>query len=264
MRASPKIPFVALSGKLGRPVLILPSLVTVGSLFAGFLSIISAIKGNYELSVKYIALSFILDGLDGRVARKFNAISSFGKEFDSLCDLVAFGVAPSLLIWSWAFSAEMDELGVLASFLFIAGGAIRLARFNISATTEAKSYFIGLPIPAAACCLASLVYAYPKESPTFLISVLVLIYVTALALCMVSTFKYESFKKFRVKGIDPMLLVLCLSILVTLVWKFDRVSIPIILLIYALSGPFTHFRSHADGELIEHDPDEEDDRIEVH
>lgn len=261
MRSMPGV----LSSRIGRPVLILPSLVTVGSLFAGFMAIISAIKGNYELAVKYIALSFILDGLDGRVARKFNATSSFGREFDSLCDLVAFGVAPSILVWAWAFKPEMDELGVLASFLFVAGGAIRLARFNISATSEAKSYFTGLPIPAAASCLASLVYAYPKEGPTFVVSVLVLIYVTALALCMVSTFRYESFKKFRVTGIDPMLLVLALSILVTLVWKFDRVSIPIILLIYALSGPFSHFRTRIEDEINEDtEPDFEEESQEIH
>ncbi len=255
-----------LSSKIGRPVLILPSLVTIGSLFAGFLAIITAIKGNYELAVKYIALSFILDGLDGRVARKFNATSSFGREFDSLCDLVAFGVAPSLIVWSWAFSAEMDELGVLASFLFVAGGAIRLARFNVSTTSEAKSYFVGLPIPAAACCLATLVYAYPKESPTFVVSGLVLIYVTCLALCMVSTFRYESFKKFRISGIDPVILVLCLCVLVTLVWKFDRVSMPIILFIYALSGPFTYLKEGSQKEeyIEDLEAEYEDDSLEIH
>jgi len=255
MRATPG----AFSAKIGRSVLILPSLVTVGSLFAGFLAIISAIKGNHELAVKYIGMSFILDGLDGRVARKFNATSSFGREFDSLCDLVAFGVAPSILVWAWAFSAEMDELGVLASFLFVAGGAIRLARFNISTTGEAKSYFTGLPIPAAASCLASLVYAYPKEGPTFFVSVLVLVYVTALALCMVSTFKYQSFKKFRIDGIDPIYLILSLSILVTLVWKFDRVSIPILLFSYALSGPLLFFKSKT--ELAPSNDEEEAEEV---
>lgn len=253
-----------LSRNLGRSVLILPSLITVGSLFAGFLSLISSIRGNYDLSVKYIALSFILDGLDGRVARKFNATSSFGREFDSLCDLVAFGVAPAILAWAWAFSAEMDELGVLASFLFVAGGAIRLARFNVTTTAEASTYFTGLPIPAAASCLAALVYAYPKATPTFAVSSMILIYVIALALFMVSTFPYQSFKKFKIHGIDPIFLILGLSILVTLVWKFDRVSIPIILFLYACSGPFLYFKFKVDENDLMEDDESEEHAQEIH
>lgn len=251
------------TGKI-RPVLILPSLITVSSLFAGFMSIICSIKGNYELSVKYIALSFILDGLDGRVARKFNATSPFGMEFDSLCDLVAFGVAPSILVWAWAFSSDLDEFGVLASFLFVAGGAIRLARFNVSTAGESKSYFVGLPIPAAASCLASLVYAYPNERPSVFFASLIVLYVIGLSFLMVSTYKFESFKKFKISGVDPIVLLLFLCVVVGLIWKFDRVSLFILLLVYALSGPFLSLRGGRYSEVGKEGAEEEMESVANH
>lgn len=212
---------------------LVPSLITVTSLFSGYLSIISSIKGNYDHAIKYILLAAILDALDGGVARKLNAASDFGKEFDSLCDLVAFGVAPAVLIWEWCLKSAFNEFGVLATFLFIAGGATRLARYNVTSTSEPKSYFIGLPIPAAAGCLSSVVYGFPEGISDFL-SGIILIYTIALGGLMVSTFKFPSIKRLRVSQIDPRKFFLLLSFLVALIWVFDRLSIFLAFLSYVI------------------------------
>jgi CDP-diacylglycerol--serine O-phosphatidyltransferase len=230
-----------MSQSLQTRAFILPSLITVIGLFSGFLSIISSIKGNYEMSVKYIALAFVFDGLDGRVARKLNAASPFGREFDSLCDLVAFGVAPAILIWEWMFRATFDEFGVLVAFLFIAAGATRLARFNIATTSEPKSYFQGLPVPAAAAGLASLVYSFPLIDHSMFISVLVLVYMVFLSGLMVSTFRFTSFKRLSIKDVDHRKVLLGLSLLVACIWKFDRVAVFLVLFIYILSAPYMYF-----------------------
>lgn len=230
-----------MSQSLQTRAFILPSLITVIGLFSGFLSIISSIKGNYEMSVKYIALAFVFDGLDGRVARKLNAASPFGREFDSLCDLVAFGVAPAILLWEWMFRSTFDEFGVLVAFLFIAAAATRLARFNISTSNEPKSYFQGLPVPAAAAGLASLVYSFPKLDHNMYIAVLVLVYMVFLAGLMVSTFRFTSFKRLSIKDVDHRKVLLGLSLLVACIWKFDRVALFLVLFIYILSAPCMYF-----------------------
>lgn len=232
---------VRMTKTLKNRAFILPSLITVISLFAGFLSIISSIKGNYELSVRYIALAFIFDGLDGRVARKLNAASPFGREFDSLCDLVAFGVAPAILVWEWMFRSTFDEFGVLVSFLFVAAGATRLARFNIRTASEPKSYFEGLPVPAAAAGIATLVYSIPKVEPSSFYALILSVYVVLLSILMVSTFKFTSFKRLSISDVDNRKVLVGLSLLVALVWKFDRGAAFFIMLAYILSAPFLFF-----------------------
>ncbi|HMO17140.1 MAG TPA: CDP-diacylglycerol--serine O-phosphatidyltransferase [Oligoflexia bacterium] len=231
------MPRVILSERLQARAFVLPCLITVTGLFAGFLSVISTIKGNYEMAVKYIAIAIIFDGLDGRVARKLNAASPFGREFDSLCDLVAFGVAPALLIWHWLFRERLGDLGVLAVFLFVAAAATRLARFNIRTTLEPKTYFEGLPVPAAAAGLASLAYAFPVVGESNFLAVLVLIFVTLLSGLMVSTFKFTSFKRLSVKEGDNRKLLLGFSFLVATLWLFDRVALFGVMLAYIASGP---------------------------
>ncbi len=235
-----------LSPKLAERAFLIPALITVTGLFAGFVSIICSINLNFEQAVKWIALAFILDGLDGNVARKLNAASPFGREFDSLCDLVAFGVSPAIMIWSWTFKGEFEELGVLISFLFVAAGATRLARFNIITTSEPKSYFIGMPIPGAAACLASLVYAYPVQNigsslSTSFYTSLIMAYMVLLSALMVSTIKFESFKRVNLNKFDPKWVLLGLCIFVAIVWKFHRVSLLLILTGYAFSGPIGYF-----------------------
>lgn len=220
-----------------RPIMerayLLPSLMTVSSLFAGYLSIISSIKGNYEHSINYIVLAFFLDGLDGGLARKLNAASDFGKEFDSLCDLVAFGVAPAILVWEWAFKIHFDEASILSSFLFVAGSATRLARFNVISTSEPKSYFVGLPTPAAAACLISVVYAFPEGLSKFSTSI-VMIYAILIGGLMVSTFKFPSIKRFSVSKVDPRKVFLALAAVVAIAWAFNRLSVLLIFMGYIL------------------------------
>lgn len=221
---------------------IAPAFVTVISLFAGFLSIISSIKGNYELAVRYIAISFIFDGLDGRVARKLNAASPFGREFDSLCDAVAFGVAPAILIWTWAFRDSYDELGVLLAFIFVAAAVIRLARFNIRSSNEVKSYFEGLPVPAAAACLSALVYSFPLVPSSNFYIILCSFLFFILSALMVSTIKFNSFKRLSIKHVDQRLILLFISLSVAFVWLFDRGGVFILMFAYVLSGPLMMIR----------------------
>ena len=134
---------------LKRGVYILPNLVTTGSLFAGFYGIVATMNGNYNLAAWFILISAIFDGLDGKVARLTGTTSRFGVEYDSLADLVAFGVAPGLLMYAWALK-PFGKLGWLAAFLYVVCGALRLARFNVQVDTVESKRFVGLPIPAAA------------------------------------------------------------------------------------------------------------------
>jgi len=214
---------------------LLPSLLTVSSLFAGYLSIVSSIKGEYVISIYYILAAFFLDGLDGGLARKLNVASDFGREFDSLCDLVAFGVAPAILVWQWSHQTSFNEFAVLVSFIFVAGGAIRLARFNVTTTVEPKSYFIGLPIPAAAASLSSVVYAFPNGMSDFWV-IFVLLYTALLGGIMVSTFRFPSIKKMRFDKANSRKLFLYLSGAVALAWKFHSHSVFIIMMCYICIG----------------------------
>jgi CDP-diacylglycerol--serine O-phosphatidyltransferase len=138
-----------------RGVYLLPNLLTTAALFAGFYSIVSAMKGHFDTAAIAIFIALIADGLDGRVARMTNTQTDFGAQYDSLSDMVAFGVAPALVIYSWSLST-LGKLGWLAAFLFTAGVALRLARFNTQLSD--KRYFQGLPCPAAAAMLASVVW----------------------------------------------------------------------------------------------------------
>ncbi len=179
---------------LRRGVFLLPNLLTTGGLFSGFYSIVATMNGNYLVAAWFILIAAIFDGLDGKVARLTNTTSKFGVEYDSLCDLVAFGVAPGLMMYAWALK-PFGKMGWLAAFLYVVCGALRLARFNVQITTVESKRFVGLPIPAAAWMAASLVIFFHHMGGTGTIkkvSVLLLIYV--LAGLMVSSFRYYAFK----------------------------------------------------------------------
>ena len=141
---------------LRRGVYLLPNLLTTGGLFAGFYSIVATMNGNYLVAGWFVLIAAVFDGLDGKVARMTNTTSKFGVEYDSLADLVAFGVAPGLMMYAWALK-PFGKLGWLAAFLYVVCGALRLARFNVQITTVESKRFVGLPIPAAAGMAASLV-----------------------------------------------------------------------------------------------------------
>jgi len=179
---------------LRRGVFLLPNLLTTGGLFSGFYSIVATMNGDYLLAAWFVLIAAIFDGLDGKVARMTNTTSKFGVEYDSLADLVAFGVAPGLMMYSWALK-PFGKFGWLAAFLYVVCGALRLARFNVQINTVESKRFVGLPIPAAAGMAASLVIFFFHMGGTGEIkkvSVLLLIYV--LAALMVSNIRYYAFK----------------------------------------------------------------------
>ncbi|MFN8388699.1 MAG: CDP-diacylglycerol--serine O-phosphatidyltransferase [Bdellovibrionota bacterium] len=222
--------------KLHGKVFLVPSSVTVVGIFCGFLAIISAIKLNFEYATKCIGLAIILDGIDGRVARRLNATSAFGKEFDSLSDLIAFGVAPAVLFYCWAFGASADEIGVLACFVYVVSAAARLARFNVETTGDPKSHFVGLPSPGAAAAIASVVYAYPAPVENDWAVGFLLIYMVVVGFMMVSTVPFFSVKKIKFTRDQQKVYLIALALFVALAWKYNRLVILLISVSYALSG----------------------------
>jgi len=225
--------------RLRKGIYILPNLFTTASLFMGFYSIIASIQGKYFLAAIAILVSLVFDGVDGRIARITNTTSKFGAEYDSLADLIAFGVAPSLLAYTWAMFFD-GKLGWMAGFLFLACGALRLARFNIQIGLIDSKYFNGLPIPAAACVIATTVIFFDHigfegtfHNPYYSILILVVI----LALLMVSNIKYYSFKKMNLRSRIPFkILLIAIGIFLILYYKPEIMAF-VIILGYAISGP---------------------------
>ncbi len=187
------------SGKrLGMYVYILPNLVTIANLFSGFYSILATFQQEYKIAAIAIVVASIFDQLDGRLARLTRATSKFGAELDSLCDVVSFGVAPGMLMYLWALQ-PFGRLGLMASFLFAACGALRLARFNVQVGVVEKNYFQGLPIPMAAGIIASAYLAFDDMGWNPKGNIALLLITILLAFVMVSNFRYRSFKDIDLK-----------------------------------------------------------------
>jgi CDP-diacylglycerol--serine O-phosphatidyltransferase len=221
--------------RLSMHIYILPNLVTTGNLFCGFFAIISAIKGEFTTAAYAIVAASIFDLLDGRLARLTRSTSKFGAEYDSLCDLCSFGMAPALLMHQWALY-PFGRIGWLACFLFVTCGALRLARFNVQVNIIEKSYFQGLPIPMAAGIVASSVLAFtdlginPTANPGLLAMAFLLAFV------MVSTFRYRSFKDLDLKERLPFrYLVLGVGIFTAVALR-PEVNMFILFLTYAVLG----------------------------
>ena len=229
-------------------IYILPNLITSVSLFGGFYSIIASIQGRFEAAATAIIISAICDGLDGRVARFTGTTSDFGTEYDSLSDLVAFGVAPAVLSYLWALR-PFGRLGWLAAFMFAICGALRLARFNVEKTKIKSPFFKGLPIPSAACFIASLILftgSFPGFAERRDVIIIVMIY--GLSFLMVSSLKYPSFKEFHLKHQKPFnVLVTSILILLMIAYK-PKILLFLILLTYVCSGPvittIRHYKKH--------------------
>ncbi len=231
-------------------IYLLPNLVTTAALFSGFFAILSAMNGQFEKACIAVFVAMILDGLDGRVARLTNTASEFGEQYDSLSDLVSFGLAPALVIYQWSLifmretSVSWGKLGWMAAFIYVACAALRLARFNSQINEVDKRYFIGLPSPASAAIVVGLVWMFHDlgfEGNTLQIPAL---FITIVAgLLMVSNIKYNSFKDFDLKSKVPHLSIL----VVVLIFALVQVAPPIVLFcvfsIYALSGPFNWLRT---------------------
>ncbi|HKH74914.1 MAG TPA: CDP-diacylglycerol--serine O-phosphatidyltransferase [Vicinamibacterales bacterium] len=178
-----------------RGVYLLPSMFTMANLFCGYACIVHSMRGELSTAALFIGFAFVLDMLDGRIARMTGTTSAFGLEFDSLADVVSFGVAPAILSFQWGLQ-PLGRIGWAAGFLFVAAAAVRLARFNIQSGSQDKRYFVGMPSPAAACVPAATVFAYPQgfQSAAHAIAVLAMVIIPALT--MVSTIRFRSFKTF--------------------------------------------------------------------
>jgi len=225
--------------RIKKGIYILPNLFTTASLFMGFYSIIASIQGKFYPAAIAIIISLVFDGLDGRVARMTNTTSRFGAEYDSLADLIAFGVAPSLLAYLWAMSFD-GKPGWMAGFLFVACGALRLARYNIQIGIIDSKVFNGLPIPAAAAVIATTVIFFDHiglegtlSDPYYIFLILVVI----LSLLMVSSIKYYSFKNMNLHARIPFKLLLAAIGIFLVFYLKPEIMAFIIMVGYALSGP---------------------------
>ena len=263
-------------GRLRRGIYILPSLFTVGTLICGYYAILSTLKGTqmlaagigaglslvaFDTAAKAIGWAILFDGLDGRIARLTNSTSDFGREFDSLADVITFGVAPAFLAYAWGVRAldevygtqlvqHLRQVGWIVTFAYVICGAARLARFNIDTVKPSsdRRHFIGLPIPAAAGVIASLVHwaKYPVNDWVFGIAWLGIIAV--LAPLMVSRVRYYSFKAVDLRRRRPYVAIIVLGLVVWAIWAFSEQVLVTLALTYLLSGPIarltSRFRPH--------------------
>jgi len=226
-----------------RSIYLLPNLFTTAALFAGFYSIVQAMGGHFEQAAEAIFIAMVMDGLDGRVARLTRTESAFGAEYDSLSDMVSFGVAPALVLYVWALK-PMGKLGWIAAFIYCAGAALRLARFNTKLDESDKRYFQGLPSPAAAALLAGLVWvAYSNgiSGTDILFNVIQIKWVawvtTVLAgLTMVSDLRYFSGKDFNLRRSVPFVVILLIVLAFVLVSYSPPEVLFALCVSYSLSG----------------------------
>lgn len=219
-----------------RSIYLLPNLFTTGALFAGFYAIVQAMNGKFEFAAVAIFIAMILDGLDGRVARMTHTQSEFGAEYDSLSDMVSFGVAPSLLMYEWAFR-NMGKIGWFAAFIYCAGTALRLARFNTNIDVIDKRYFQGLPSPAAAALVAGFVWVMGDFDFTGQELRWYAAAITVFAgLSMVSNVRFNSFKDLNMRKSVPFIAIFVLALFFILISSYPPGVLFILFFGYALSG----------------------------
>src|SRR5215831_10394567 len=223
---------------LHKGVYVLPNLITTAGLFCGFYSIIASLRGEFLIAAIAIMAANVFDALDGRVARVTHTTSRFGIEYDSLCDLVAFGVAPGILVYCWAL-VTWGTFGWLAASLYVTCGALRLARFNVQFDNVEKRHFKGLPIPAAAEVVASTVmlyYFFGGEGATYR-HLIVLLMVYALAGLMVSNVRYFSFKEIDIHHRQPFWVLVVVILALKLFIAEPQICLFATFILYAASGP---------------------------
>lgn len=241
-------------------IYLLPSMLTLGNLLAGFYAIVSVFNADYVPAAVAILIAAVLDALDGAVARMTGTATDFGLQLDSLADLISFGVAPGMLAYSWALF-PFGRIGWLACFLFVSCGALRLARFNVQAKTIDKRYFVGLPIPAAAGFIASFVL-FMKDSSSLtlfghelvsssLTSILVAVSIYLLSFLMVSRVKYLGLKGIDFKKQRPFTLLVMFVLAILLIASLPALLIFAFFFIYALSGIMRYLPSPRKGLLGE-------------
>jgi len=252
------------SGRLRKGLYILPSLFTAGNIAMGYYAILQVTHAtvsepwHFDFAAKAIGFAVLFDGLDGRIARVTHTSSDFGRELDSLADVITFGVAPALLAWMWGFrqlpvflgsselTGKMIQLGSIASFLFLMAGASRLARFNITSNPQpsnpgrpGKKYFVGMPIPAGAGVIAAVVHFSGGDPISSLWSCITwMLILVAAGYLMVCTWRFYSFKDIDFRARQPFQLVILLGLLFAAVWVFSQWVLFIIALTYMFSGVF--------------------------
>ena len=218
-------------------VYLLPNLITSLSMFLGFLSMVWAVQGRIEHAAFAIFMSAIMDGLDGKVARLTHTASEFGVQYDSLADLVAFGLAPAMLMWQWQLET-VGRLGVAVAFIYAACGALRLARFNVAAATAGKRFFIGLPIPAAGCTAVTYLFfarMFTTE-PSAVVAYVGLLLTLVLGILMVSKVRYFSFKEYDFLRAHPFRVLVGVMLALALVYSQPRIFGFLICAVYILGG----------------------------
>ena len=221
-----------------RGVYLLPNLLTLGALFAGFYAVIAGMSGNFNEAGWAILIAGICDGLDGRIARLTNTQSAFGAEFDSLSDMVSFGVAPALIMFSWAF-AELGRLGWAASFIYMSCAALRLARFNVQLGTVDKRFFVGLASPLAAGLVTfvpwvAFKYGLEVTLPVAYFAVLLTVFA---GLLMISNYRYSSFKELNFKSTVPYMVFIMAVVLLVVIAQNPQEMLLLMCVVYASSGP---------------------------
>lgn len=219
-----------------RGIYLLPNLFTTGALFAGFYAIVQAMNGHFEHSAVAIFIAMVLDGLDGRVARLTHTQSEFGAEYDSLSDMVSFGVAPALVVYEWALKG-LGKLGWFAAFIYCAATALRLARFNTNIDIVDKRYFQGLPSPAAAALIGGFVwvmhdYDFSGETVRWYATVLAVF----AGLSMVSNLPFYSFKDFNMRKSVPFLVIFLAALFLIVISSYPPGVLFGLFLGYSLSG----------------------------
>lgn len=230
---------VSRAESMRKGIYILPNLFTTGSLFAGFYGMIAGVNGDYRAAAICILISAVFDGLDGKVARATGTTSKFGVEYDSLADLVAFGVAPGIIMYFWALK-PFGRLGWLAAFLFVVCGALRLARFNVQVDTVESKRFVGLPIPAAASMVsATVLFFHHMGWPSSYKKLAILILIYLLAFLMVSSVKYYSFKDPELIKKQPFGFLVLAVLLLIVIAAEPAIMMFVLFGCYILSGPVT-------------------------
>ena len=221
--------------KLRRGVYLLPSLMTLGNLFCGYACIVYAMRGEYGVAAPFIGIAMVLDTLDGRIARMTGSSSEFGLQFDSLADVISFGMAPAILTFSWGLTS-LGRWGWAAGFVYVTAAAMRLARFNIQSGSVDKKYFVGMPSPAAATVPASTIFAYPAgfQHPMGAIPVLALVLVPAFL--MVSTIKFRSFKTFDFEARRSYTVLIAVAALIAIISAHPALALVTLSYGYLLSA----------------------------
>ena len=212
-----------------RGIYLLPNLFTTMALFSGFFAVISALNHDFTSSAIAIFLSMVLDGVDGRVARMTNTQSAFGAEYDSLADMLSFGLAPAVVAFSWMQLDGVNDLGKfgwICAFIYVAGAALRLARFNVQLSVVDKAWFVGLPSPTAAALVAGCVWVMTDFGlASFPARVVLALVVAASGILMVSNIGFYSFKKIDIRNPVPFVVLLAIIVLIVLIWAKPPVTL---------------------------------------